>query len=128
MSNSLTLSPHVQMLSAKAFGNISPPKTFLENATVRGRAWYKLSDAPVLTLDVMVWHMQMLSSKAFGNMSTRLAWATIFAVALSSVFNVYALRVVRSPSPFQSRPGGNPGANLKSVSHRCHLPREVACE
>ena len=39
----------------------------------------------------------MLSSKAFGNMSTRLAWATIFAVALSSVFNVYALRIVRPP-------------------------------
>ena len=26
--------------------------TILENATVRGRAWYKLLDAPVLTLDV----------------------------------------------------------------------------
>ena len=27
---------------------------FLENATVRGRVWYKLLDAPVLTLDVTV--------------------------------------------------------------------------
>jgi len=27
---------------------------FLENATVRGRDWYKLLDAPVLTLDVTV--------------------------------------------------------------------------
>ena len=27
---------------------------FLENATVRGRDWYELLDAPVLTLDVMV--------------------------------------------------------------------------
>ena len=25
-----------------------------------------------------------------------------------------------------SHPGGNPGANLKSIAHRCHL-REVAC-
>ena len=27
---------------------------FLENATVRGHVWYKLLDAPVLTLDVTV--------------------------------------------------------------------------
>ena len=27
---------------------------FLENPTVRGRAWYKLLDAPVLTLDMTV--------------------------------------------------------------------------
>ena len=27
----------------------------LANATLRGRAWYKLLDAPVLTLDVTVW-------------------------------------------------------------------------
>ena len=33
-----------------------PPaeKVCLENATVRGRAWYKPLDAPVLTLDVTV--------------------------------------------------------------------------
>ena len=31
-----------------------PSRTILENATVRGRAWYKLSDAPALTLDVTV--------------------------------------------------------------------------
>mmetsp|Transcript_68867 Transcript_68867/g.164300 ORF Transcript_68867/g.164300 Transcript_68867/m.164300 type:complete len:163 (+) Transcript_68867:348-836(+) len=37
---------------------------------------------------------QMLSSKAMGNMSTRLAWATIFSIALSALFNVFALRIV----------------------------------
>ena len=30
------------------------PSVFLENATVRGGAWYKTLDAPVLTLDVTV--------------------------------------------------------------------------
>jgi len=39
---------------------------------------------------------QMLSSKAFNNMSARLAWATIFSLALSACFNVLALRVVSS--------------------------------
>ena len=28
--------------------------TFLENATIRGSAWYKLLDAPVLTLEATV--------------------------------------------------------------------------
>jgi len=39
----------------------------------------------------------------------------------------YTLR--REPARFRStiRPGGNPGANLKSISHRCYL-REVAFE
>ena len=31
-----------------------PSEVKLENATVRGRAWYKLLDAPVPTLDVTV--------------------------------------------------------------------------
>ena len=30
------------------------PLSFLSNATLRGRAWYTLLDAPVLTLDVTV--------------------------------------------------------------------------
>ena len=33
---------------------LGPMRPFLENATVRGRAWYTLLDAPVLTLDVTV--------------------------------------------------------------------------
>ena len=31
-----------------------PTQAFLENATVRGRVWYKLLDAPVPTLDVTI--------------------------------------------------------------------------
>ena len=39
-----------------ALQEVSPHTTDFwgENATVRGRAWYKLLDAPVLTLDVTV--------------------------------------------------------------------------
>ena len=33
---------------------VQPHIIFLENATVRGRDWYKLLDAPVLILDVTV--------------------------------------------------------------------------
>jgi uncharacterized membrane protein len=54
---------------------------------------------------------QMLSSKAFNNMSARLAWATIFSLALSACFNVLALRVVSSW--------------LGKPVPRCHL--SVAC-
>ena len=36
---------------------------FLENATIRGLAWYKLLDAPVLTLDVTVFAGPAAASK-----------------------------------------------------------------
>ena len=38
----------------KSLSRLASKVFFLENATVRGRAWYKLLDAPVLTLDVTV--------------------------------------------------------------------------
>ena len=44
----LELNPKPQTLKLQA----DPALRFLENATVRGLDWYKLLDAPVLTLDV----------------------------------------------------------------------------
>ena len=42
----------------------------LGNATVRGRAWYKLLDAPVLTLDVTVWK-QVVCFSGFADAASR---------------------------------------------------------
>ena len=51
----------------RARGWRSPqPSRLFGNATVRGRAWYKVLDAPVLALDVTVWGDRSLrESKAF---------------------------------------------------------------
>ena len=49
----LLRSPNVQV-QEHAAGAIRHNSPLLENATVRGRDWYKLLDAPVLALNVTV--------------------------------------------------------------------------
>jgi len=44
----------VSSLVSCVYWDLEMLRGFLGNATVRGRAWYKLLDAPVLTLDVTV--------------------------------------------------------------------------
>ena len=51
-------------------------------------------------------------------------WHVILAVRSYSKALQNALAEV-SPNPLY--PGGNPGANIKSISHRCYL-REIAFE
>jgi len=46
---------------------------------------------------------------------------TVLQVPFGSVFAFGGVNVPPRPIPGTSHPGGNPGANLKSISHRCHL-------
>jgi len=57
------------VLSASRTPCLTRTELFFENATVRGRAWYKRLDAPVLTLDVTWVHLTVESSEAMAVLS-----------------------------------------------------------
>ena len=92
---------------SSASGSCPGTVRFLENATVLGRAWYKLLDAPVLTLDVTICGDQVGGSLTLGGAMS--VWSRA--------------RDLRAQADAVRAEGSHPLPPYRGTSHiRRHLP------